>query len=211
MNTIIKNLVPVAFTVPLLANSDIKNINEVSSSPREKVSVQQNRLIKEFVLDDKKAEQLMSNWAGYNEEKQAVMAQSTVDSLGYRNLFDGTNLAKDSAAVEEFNKIAKNNLPDKKWGFPTYSNEMDRIMRGHGITQTQIYKFKGENQVGRETFSTGEVRFTARDTDVARARYQFQIDSVAYQRFFEKNNLINKDFQNKITNLSKKIKLKMIP
>lgn len=202
MTNYIKSIIaPMMFSVPMSAYTP-----EVSKKPE--VYEQQQKNLDELMQGRPQSEKdkIINSWVEKNMEKRAVEIQSSVDSVAYRRLFDGTELAKDSDAVAEFNKIKKASIPESYWGFPSYLNRMDEILKTHGITQDEIYKFQGQHNIGRETYPGGCTMFTTRDNRVVIARHQFTVDSVAYQRFFEKHNMVNKNVLNGIKNISKKIK-----
>lgn len=203
MNSLYKSVI-----VPFMVCAPMSAYTPDGNSSREDIFVQQEKFVDELMTGKSQSQKdaVKRSWQSRDPEKMAIEAQSSVDSLAYRRLFEGTKLANDSGAVAEFNKIPKNSIPNPVWGFPTYSYKMDEIMRKLGVSQEEIYKLKAENQVGRETFSDGSIRYTSRDNKVARAKYQFNIDSVAYQRFFEKHDLLDKDVLNEIKNISKKFK-----
>lgn len=200
MSNLMKSIMaPLMVSIPMQAYTPV-------DSTRLDVSVQQERILNELVPDKEKAAQIMKGWAKYNPEKCAAIAQSSLDSIAYKNLFDSTELAKNSDIVKEFNKIAKNNIPDERWGFPTYAHKMDEILASHGISKKEMNKYHMENQIGRETFPDGSLRCTSRDNYVARAKYQFKIDSVAYHRFFEQHNMMNNEIKKGFKEISKRIK-----
>ena len=47
-----------------------------------------------------------SEYAELTNTKNHAFVQSRLDSMAYRDIFNGTKLAEDSASVAEFNKIA---------------------------------------------------------------------------------------------------------
>jgi len=82
-----------------------------------------------------------------NIEQEAVVRQSTVDSMAYRELFLSTELAKDSATVAEFNKIAqKASLENVKkpegWNFETYKDHIVNVAIKDGISAKEADKLK---------------------------------------------------------------------
>lgn len=192
---------------PLLVSAPTAAYTPLPMQSRVEVGVQQEKILDELMQKRPQfeKEKIISSW-DTSPQKRTVEAQSSIDSIAYRNLFESTQLANDSDKVAEFNKIRKNSIPDNRWGFPTYGNEMDKIMLKNGVSQKEINKLKGQNQIGRETFPGGFTKYTNRDNLVALAKYQFQIDSVAYQRFFEKHNAIDNNLKNGIKAIAKKIK-----
>ncbi len=203
VSNIIKTMIaPLMLSMPINANTPDENLLKTD------VFTQQEGHLKELMAGKPQEEmdKVMNSWEKFNDRKRAVEAQSTIDSLAYRKLFEGTELAKDSSAVEEFNSIAKKTHPNNRWGFPTYSYKMDKILSEQGISEKQINKFKAENNIGRATFEDGSTRFTSRDNCIAIAKQQFQTDSVIFRKFFERHNSFNKEMKEAFKNISKTIK-----
>ena len=193
---------------PLMVAVPIQAYTPLPDSSRVEVAVQQEGFLNELMAERPQSEKdlIMRGWTLHDKEKHAVEAQSSIDSLAYRKVFEGTELSKNSDAVKEFNKIAKESRPDRMWGFPTYTKKMDEILKNHGISSDEINKYKAENQRGRETFPGGFARYTSRDNRVAIAKHQFKVDSVSYKRFFEKHGMINEAVNNGFKTVSKKFK-----
>jgi len=122
-----------------------------------------------------------------------AQVQSKLDSVAYKDVFESTNLAKDSVAVKEFNAIAalaqapklgettvkmKNNLLKTRIGFKIYNE----------IT----------SQFSDLFFSNGE-----------RCGYeylQYITDSINYRKFFDKHELMDRKTLKKFKEVSKKIR-----
>lgn len=200
MNSLMKSIIaPLAISVPMQAYNPIPD-------PKPEVFEQQEAILNNLVNDKEEVNKIMSSWFEHRGDKRAIQAQSSIDSVAYRRLFEGTELAKDSNVVAEFNKIAKNNIPDPMWGFPTYAYKMDEILQNNGISKKEIQNYHMENQAGRATYPDGSTRFTSRDNYVVRAKDQFKADSVAYQRFFENHKMLNSEVKKGIKEISKKFK-----
>lgn len=114
-----------------------------------------------------------------------VYMQSSLDSLAYREIFNSSQAATDSAAVNEFNKLA---------------SSMKRASNVHCALHYDLYNKLGKmithkqfNQIEKET--NGDI-----------LTLQFKADSVAYRRFFEKHGLLNKSTLKKFTATAKKIR-----
>ena len=205
MSNLFKN-----FLAPIVLSAPLNSYDPTPDKTRIDVSVQQDKILSELMEDQPQEviDKIKSGWETI-DNKRAVEAQSSIDSIAYRQLFDGTELANDSNVVKEFNQIAQNSRPERRWGFPTYRRKMDEILKNHGISQQEIYRYESENQAGRERFASGDLRYTERDNRVALAKHQFKVDSVAYQRFFEKHKLLNSENKKVIKFISQYVKPKM--
>lgn len=119
-----------------------------------------------------------------NHYNTPFLNQSKLDSVAYRDVFNTTPAAKDSSAIAEFNKIAKENLAssdiyqNKALARVTSVKEYDNIM-------TNVNKI---NVSTRKTY------------------LQYVTDSIAYRKFFEKHNLLDKNTLDLIKNISKRIR-----
>lgn len=141
-------------------------------------SYMENRPHVEFI-DIKKKAMLYDNTGAY--------MQSSLDSLAYREIFTSSQVAADSAAVAEFNKLASSMRINRKESpyKPLRSDLYDKLSKM--VTHKQFKQIENESE---ESFLT----------------LQFKADSVAYRRFFEKHGLLNDSTLRKITAVAKKIR-----
>lgn len=102
-------------------------------------------------------------------------AQSTLDSVAYRQVFDSTQVAKDSAKVAEFNKIAASmRVPQNiKKPQPAEDALFDKLKNA---------KTEDALKLKRETTIVYTYNLPAK---------QHIADSVAYNDFFKNNGLLN--------------------
>lgn len=121
----------------------------------------------------------------YGYGNTGVYMQSSLDSLAYREIFESSQAAADSAAVNEFNKLA----PSMRRALDApHTSRYDLYNKlGKMVTHKQFKQIKNE--------AKGDV-----------LTLQFKADSVAYRRFFEKHGLLNDSTLKKFTAIAKKIR-----
>lgn len=122
-----------------------------------------------------------------NTDRQLYM-----DSVAYRDIFEATQKANDSAVVADFNKIAANMKADIE-RTPTmrgvyYTIDANSLKEKLG----KMVALKEYNKIINEADNT--------------IKLQYKVDSVAYRRFFEKHNLLNDSVAKKIVAVAKKIR-----
>ena len=115
-----------------------------------------------------------------------VYMQSSLDSLAYREIFTSSQVAADSAAVNEFNKLAASIRRASKT--PSYRLSSDLYNKLSKMVTHKQFK-----QIEKE--ASGDI-----------LTLQFKADSVAYRRFFEKHGLLNDSTLTKFTAIAKKIR-----
>lgn len=123
----------------------------------------------------------------YGYGNSGLYMQSKLDSLAYREIFTSSQAAANSAAVNEFNKLASSVRINRKlnYNLPLDDDLYNKL--GKMVTHKQ-YK-----QIEKE--ANGDI-----------LTLQFKADSVAYRRFFEKYGLLNKSTLKKFTAVAKKIR-----
>lgn len=127
-----------------------------------------------------------------NSDDRALV-QSRLDSLAYRDIFNGTNAAKDSAKVAEFNKIASEMRPSFSSSEPLdYCKEIGNILVNKGITNKE-YK----------NFPDFIVPFSRR-WNVENS--QHFADDWAYRKFFSKIGVMDEKLNAKCDSISKLIR-----
>ena len=119
--------------------------------------------------------------------------QSRLDSLAYRDIFNSTQAAKDSAHVAEFNKIAATMRPKvqgDKWDKIAAN---DRRMVKEGSSRKELEEIKDKDSM----FKTDPKRVLIR---------QHYADDWAYRKFFSKIGIMNDSIADKCDEVSKKIR-----
>ena len=108
---------------------------------------------------------------------EAALQQAEQDSLLYRNLFNQTQAAKDSAAVKDFNKIAasmKNLTQEKR---KSLSKEILKNAQNNGITEEQTNIIKGVQYISNKESIKLKQKLA---------------DMFVYEKFFEKHGVQKK-------------------
>lgn len=142
-----------------------------------------------------RAEKYMEETNRTQAELNAIKSgnvQSKLDSIAYRDIFMGTEAAKDSANLAEFNKIAARlRVPDDMY-FSETSKYLDDKLAEEGISIKDMNGIKS-----KETFW---------DWDLVKVnRKQHYADDWAYREFFEKIGIMDEDLAKKCDSISEKI------
>jgi hypothetical protein len=95
--------------------------------------------------------------------------QARLDSLAFRDIFNGTQLANDSAAIADFNKIYQNRL---------YTENCEKFLK--------------ENDISMEDY---DYIINSKQND---AKRQFEADYFLYNKFFEQKGLKTQEVNDKI-------------
>jgi len=126
---------------------------------------------------------------GYNDRYEGSRTlQSKLDSVAFRDVFNGTNAAKDSSKVAEFNKIASINR----------TGSVINTLKGTGISTREFHDIRKE----AENMSWSPKKIG----EVFKEQLQFKTDSIQYRKFFEKHNLLDKKTLKHFNDVCKKIK-----
>ena len=153
---------------------------------------QSEKLLTEFVQEP--SENIASGWRSGSIGR--ADAQLSIDSAAYRTVFNSTNAVRDSKTVVEFNAIAgRNRIPDYITTEISASMHLSRKMR---MIELPIEEMKPLNEYAAFISVQGDPKSVAKK--------QYIIDSIAYNRFFEKNNLRNDTVVKQIKNIARKIK-----
>lgn len=115
--------------------------------------------------------------------------QSKLDSVAFRDVFNSTVAAKDSSKVAEFNKIAATYRASSR-------TECEEIL-------ANITTLREFNNIKNKASKAGAI---LADYSTRYEYLQHKTDSIAYRRFFEKNNLLNKKTLSRFNQVIKKIK-----
>lgn len=114
--------------------------------------------------------------------KENCLKQAELDSTVYRNIFNATDVAKDTDKVAQFNDVAA----DMKYTF----NEIDRILTDEGISPKE--------------YNMGKFKL-AEDVDTSRV-YQHFADSWMYKNFFKKIGILTPEIAKKCDEAALKTK-----
>ena len=122
--------------------------------------------------------------------KEAIVRQSTVDAMAYRDLFYSTELAKDSSAVAEFNKIAQNasleNVKINRWEVEPLKKHIIYIAKKDGISIDEADELKSAlNKYARRS------KWLSICESASAAKIQFFSDKYFYENYFKGYNLLN--------------------
>lgn len=109
-------------------------------------------------------------------------AQHSFDSVAYTRLFEATEVAKDSAKVAEFNKIAAKTKLKNDITCKTAFKEFDNKLLLEGITLTDYQNFEKELNIKRDILGVRNIN----DSKNKLKLMQFKLDSLTYGHFFEK-------------------------
>lgn len=166
-----------------------------------------NNKAEEYMADKPAKEYLQMEKGWRNEKMRYADIQSSLDSVAYKDIFNGTKAAKDSSKVAEFNKIAAKMKVDKN--IKTYEEafkNLDNKTLNMGIT-TKEHKMNLKEYNNYEyKKSVGRFIYNHIDNSKVLQCRQFKADSIAYNKFFKKHNLLNDSVISQITKVSKKIK-----
>lgn len=175
-----------------------------------RLAEQRQEVIKELLVDRPVREynQAVAGWR--NGSVITADAQSTIDSIAYRQVFDGTVAAQDSAKVKEFNSIAaKMKVSSDRLSFSDAFNELDNKMINMDITKRAMDANAEEYKSFKRRVSTGITgHVTHEHPEKVLAVRQFKADSMAYNKFFKDNNLLTPETAEKLTKVAKKVKLR---
>ncbi len=173
----------------------------------ERLAEQRQEVVKELLVDRPVREynQAVAGWR--NGSVITADAQSTIDSIAYKQVFDGTVAAQDSAKVKEFNSIA---AKMKVSGSISLLHEdacveLDNKMIDMDITNRAMDANAEEYKSFKRRFSTGLINEHPEKVIAVR---QFKADSMAYNKFFKDNNLLTPETAEKLTKVAKKVKLR---
>ncbi len=133
-----------------------------------------------------------SEFVELTKPSNTTLIQSRLDSLAYRDIFNGTKLANDSASVAEFNKIAAS--------CRGYKNEDDCSQRIIAIT-------KGLTAQGVLTKDFTKIIDICNSFDglVKANKFQHYADYYAYRNFFAKKGIMTDELSKQCDEVSEKI------
>lgn len=172
MKTSFKPILPIA--VGLLTLSGCSNVNERAEK---------------YLADKPYAE-----YTAITEDHSTTLTQSKLDSTAYRDIFNSTQAAKDSALVAEFNKIA-----NKTRGYNESYSAWKKMLAVRKSLISQGISTKEYNEV------TNKYSFHDASTRMATIT-QHYADDWAYRKFFEKAGIMNDSIAAKCDEVSKQIR-----
>lgn len=181
-------------------NSCESGSNMVANSRKE--------VIKEFMADRpaKEYNKAVGSW------REGILApadaQSTLDSVAFRQVFDGTILSTDSESVKQFNSIAGKMRVGNHTDYNSAFEDLDNKMLDQNIKVKEIpanakeygaYETRTLGLFGTNTYKNEHRVMAAR---------QFKADSLAYTNFFKERGRLTPGIEKSIKEISKQIKLK---
>ena len=133
-----------------------------------------------------------------NSLMQSTVRQSTIDSMAFRNLFEGTRYAQNSDAVANFNEIAGRMRVDS----------MDTDNRF--FVQDEIANNAYKENINPDIVEELQYINPEEDSDLSGeehvAKIQYLADRAAYEKFFADHGLMKCDFIQKFDSVSNSIK-----
>lgn len=139
-----------------------------------------NKFIHEYCVNNNKTENDYHNIVYARGLAEGV---SKLDSMVYRDMFETTKLAKDSAKVAEFSKIAA------AFRAPyDYSQDVQDFQKSSARKAGMLHK----DYVEMTSYSTTSQR-------------QNFLDNFAYKKFFKENGVLNRNLEKKCDEYSKKL------
>lgn len=172
---------------------------------------QRKEVLKELLADKpaKEYTKAIADWR-YGTVMAAADAQSSVDSAAFRQIFDGTTAAQNSAKVKEFNAIAASTrIKGSHDTFESAQKELDKKIIDLNIsTKDMVANEKEYETLTQELPSRCRRADIVSDESARLMARQFKTDSVAYTNFFKKNNLLTPEVTQQIKKVSEKIKIK---
>lgn len=122
-----------------------------------------------------------------------AQVQSNLDSVAYRDVFEKTQGAKDSAIVSEFNTIASKAKPPL-WGETTVKMK-NNLLKTRIKRQTYV---DITSKFSNVFFSSGEIK--------GYELLQLMTDSINYRNFFNKHKLLDEKTLKHFKEVTKKIR-----
>jgi len=141
------------------------------------------------------AEKPYSEYLELTGSNNSILIQSKLDSVAYRDIFNGTNAAKDSAIVAEFNKIASNTrgYESETLGCWQRKDKIKKSIIKQGITTRELQAIDSKDK-----FSDGD------ETRVC--TFQHYADDWAYRTFFKDKGIMTQELAKKCDEVSKQIR-----
>ena len=193
------NLIRDAFSFVFMGLATSSYAPEINPSETEQTQI---KILKSLENSDN-----VKTYCDRSEFKRIAGNQRTIDSLAYKNLFDGTALANDSAVLNEFNKISQYTAPHPRHAIDTnIHQDFDDILKSNGCSQKEVYAIRSKTMKAYPMRDCGEIHFTNEGNFRCLAWHQYMTDSVIYTKFFKENGILSKDVQKKISQIARVIK-----
>ena len=123
---------------------------------------------REYCIDNNKT-QAEYEQINITNKTARIDGQAKLDSLIFRDIFNGTQAANDSAAIADFNEISRNRL---------YNENYEQFLKENDVT-IDTYDFVTSKHINKE-------------------ERQFEADLFLYNRLFEKYNLKTPEITKKL-------------
>ena len=157
-------------------------------------------LLEEVMLDKPQSELniIKSSFHQDGDIKPAEI-QHSIDSVVFRDMFEGSKLVEDSAFISDYNKMmAKTKTPHRHGEFSgNYTADLNKLnkMMAEKLTVREMKNITNNNVLpengGNGYFGTGK---------------QYLLDSISHHKLFEKYNLLDKNGLKKFKNLCRKVR-----
>lgn len=156
-------------------------------------------LLEEVMLDKPQAELNNINAKLPKGDAKIAGIQHVVDSIVFRDMFEGSKLVEDSAFISDYNKMmAKTKTPHRHDGFDGQNTaDLNKLneMIAEKLTVREMKNITNNNVLpengGNGYFGTGR---------------QYLLDSISHHKLFEKYNLLDKNGLKKFKNLCRKVR-----
>lgn len=124
---------------------------------------------------------------------RSIILQSRLDSMAYRDIFNTTQAAKDSAKIAEFERIAAAMRPNEIYPPSNALYSIDEKLSENGISIKKMDEIEAQD----DWFSS----------DVTRANTKLHLaDDWAYREFFKKIGILNDSISKQCDDVSKEIR-----
>lgn len=139
-----------------------------------------DKITSEYCLNNGKTEKDFKNIASTKDDSYKI---SKLDSIAYRDIFETTNLAVDSAKIAEFNKLASScRAPED------YSVDISTFQKNKATEAGMLHKdFQTMTSYGKTSIR------------------QNLLDNFVYKKFFLENGVLNKNVEQKCDEYSRNV------
>ena len=156
-------------------------------------------LLEEVMLDKPQAELNNINAKLPKGDAKIAGIQHVVDSIVFRDMFQGTQYIEDSAFISDYNKmIAKTKTPLTDGGFSgKYTADLNKLdaMIAEKVTVREMRDITN-SKILPENGGTGYLR----------TGKQYLLDSISHHKLFEKHKLLDKNGLKKFNKLCRKVR-----
>ncbi len=157
--------------------------------------------MKNMGANSQEIERIIAGTKNNDKYVEAVQRQSALDSMAYRNLFNTTELARDSIAISMFNQIASktalkysvNSTYSEKFNKDRCIDRMLEVVCAEDYDEETVEKMKDNC-------------FNLDAQNVSLTAYQKEFDKMYYENLFKGLSLTdNPDFANRFNSVSKSV------